>query len=165
MKLNESSVSNETSIKETKRCFAVLFNLWKPNGKLQNQWLHPDQSNQCCTFSLSFLFVCGACSWLKNWQNLGTIWNFLRKCLLQCEKRYGRIQCCLASEKNFDFVHAFPMFLHLCLPVELLQWPWDCFCSRFESLKKFFSHCPVGIIQKGSRCVGSNTDADKESVL
>jgi hypothetical protein len=37
MKLNESSVSNETSIKETKRGFAVLFNLWKPNGKLQNQ--------------------------------------------------------------------------------------------------------------------------------
>ena len=53
MKLNESSVSNETSIKETKRGFAVLFNLWKPNGKLQNQWLHPDHSNQCCTFSLS----------------------------------------------------------------------------------------------------------------
>ena len=123
------------------------------------------QINVAHSLSLSFLFVCGACSWLKNWQNLGTIWNFLRKCLLQCEKRYGRIQCCLASENNFDFFHAFPMFLHLCLPVELFQWPWDCFCSRFESLKKFFSHCPIGIIQKGSRCVGSNTDADKESVL
>ena len=72
MKLNESSVSNETSIKETKRCFAVLFNLWKPNGKLQNQWLHPDQS---MLHILSLFFVC---MWsLLMAQELTKPWNYL----------------------------------------------------------------------------------------
>ena len=115
---------------------------------------------------LSLFFVC---MWsLLMAQELTKPWNYLelpQEVSSSVREEIWTNSVLLSFWKEFWFCSCFP---HVPPPVSscraasvamglLLQPLWI--------LEKVFSHCPVGIIQKGSRCVGSNTDADKESVL